>query len=230
MAIALQTMTRRIVLPGLALSACATQRSLEPAYVEARAPDGAPVSGYAWGGGPRGLLLVPGGHGLGLSWAPQAVRLAAAGFRVLAIDHRGYGRASAVPRDGSLVHLDVIGGLNCLGLQGARTLSVVGASWGGWAAGTAAVTRPDTIQKLVLLAHSPFKDPARLTGEKLFVVARDDPSSNGTPRLEAIRAQFEAAPEPKKLVVLEGSAHAQEIFRNAEGERLYAEMLGFLRG
>ena len=35
-------------------------------------------------------------------------------------------------------------------------------------------------------------------------------------------------PEPKKLLVLEGSAHAQFIFSTDQGARLMQEMLRFL--
>lgn len=48
------------------------------------------------------------------------------------------------------------------------------------------------------------------------------------PRLVRIRAQYEKAPEPKELVVLEGSAHAQYIFATDQGERLMREILRFL--
>jgi hypothetical protein len=46
-------------------------------------------------------------------------------------------------------------------------------------------------------------------GRKLFVTTRDDRSGEGTLRLTEIREQFERTPEPKHLVVLDGSAHAQ---------------------
>jgi len=61
----------------------------------------------------------------------------------------------------------------------------------------------------------------------LFIVARDDANEAG-PRLPAIRAQYEKAPEPKKLVILEGSAHAQYLFQTNQGERVMGEILRFL--
>ena len=51
---------------------------------------------------------------------------------------------------------------------------------------------------------------------------------NGVPRLIAIREQFERAPEPKELVVLEGSAHAQFLFQTDQADRLMREILRFL--
>jgi hypothetical protein len=50
----------------------------------------------------------------------------------------------------------------------------------------------------------------------------------GVPRLEMIREQYERAPAPKELIVLEGSAHAQFIFETDHGERLMREILRFL--
>ena len=47
-------------------------------------------------------------------------------------------------------------------------------------------------------------------------------------RLPEIRDQYERAPEPKQLVILEGSAHAQHIFNTDQGERLMREILRFL--
>ncbi|MDH3216854.1 MAG: hypothetical protein OEN01_11255 [Candidatus Krumholzibacteria bacterium] len=43
-----------------------------------------------------------------------------------------------------------------------------------------------------------------------------------------IREQYQRAPDPKELVVLEGSAHAQLIFETDEGEQLIREIVRFL--
>ena len=220
-------LTRRAVIAGLALSGCAAGR-IRAAALSFPAGDGVPVTGEAHGAGSRGVVLVPGGHGVGETWEVQAARLAAAGFRVLAMDYRGRGRADGTAPDDGKTHLDVIGAVQWLRTQGAERVAVVGASWGGWAAGTAAVAAPGLIDRLVLLAHSPFDHPERLGGRKLFVVAEDDRDGAGRPRLEAIRAQHDRAPPPKDLVVLEGAAHAQFLFLTRQGERLYAEMLRFL--
>lgn len=192
------------------------------------AADGAPLTGQVYGKGSHAVLLVPGGHGVGETWDLQAQRLARAGFRVLALDYRGRGRSPAIPPDDEKAHLDVTGAARRLKAEGARQISVVGASWGGWAAGTAAIAEPGLIDRLVLLAHSPFKEPARLGGRKLFIVGRDDSVGSGALRLKEIRAQYEAAPHPKKLVVLPSAAHAQFLFLTSHGEHLYREILGFL--
>ena len=79
----------------------------------------------------------------------------------------------------------------------------------------------------MLLAHSPINKPEQIKGRKLFILARDDSNDAGL-RLPRIRDQYERAMEPKELVILDGSAHAQFIFATDQGERLMAEILRFL--
>jgi len=50
-------------------------------------------------------------------------------------------------------------------------------------------------------------------------------TSRGCP---TIRAEYDKAPDPKELMILEGSAHAQFIFQTDQGERLMREILRFL--
>ena len=220
-------LTRRAVIAGLALSGCVAGR-VRADVLSFPAEDGVAVTGQAYGGGRSGVVLVPGGHGVGETWEVQAERLAGAGLRVLAMDYRGRGRAARAAPDDNKAHLDVLGAVRWLRLQGAERVAVVGASWGGWAAATAAVSAPELIDRLVLLAHSPFDHPERLGGRKLFVVAEGDRDGTGRPRLVTIREQHDRAPPPKELVVLDGAAHAQFLFLTRQSERLYAEMLRFL--
>ena len=79
----------------------------------------------------------------------------------------------------------------------------------------------------MLLAAS-VDQAERLTGRKLFILTRDDSSGGGVLRLPEIREQYELAPEPKELVILEGSAHAQFVFETDQGECLMREILRFL--
>jgi pimeloyl-ACP methyl ester carboxylesterase len=112
---------------------------------------------------------------------------------------------------------------------GAKTVSVVGASLGGGAAAQASVdARDGEIDRLVLLAHTPIAAPEKMKGRKLFIVSRGDLGSGDIPRLAGIRDQYDKAPGPKELIVLEGSAHAQFIFATPEGDRLMREILRFL--
>lgn len=207
----------------------------QPAHVSFPTQDGGLVHADLYGEGRRGVVLAPGGRFNKESWAKQARVLAKAGFRVLAIDFRGRGQSRGGTQtqapDGG-VSLDVLAALRYLRRTGAKTVSVVGASFGGGAAAEAStVAGPGEIDRLILLAHSPVERPERMKGRKLFILSRDDFSGeNKIPRLPGIRDQYERAPGPKELVILDGSAHAQFIFETEQGERLMGEILRFLSG
>ena len=192
--------------------------------------DGGVVHADVYGESEDAVVLAHGGRFNKKSWVPQARVLAEAGFRVVAIDFRGRGRSrggpgSTTPDDG--VHFDVLAAVHYLQENDAKTISVVGASFGGRAAARAAVAAPGAIDRLVLLA-TPVDQPDQLTGRKLFILTRDDFRGEGVLRLPEIREQYEHAPHPKELVILEGSAHAQFIFETKQGERLMQEILRFL--
>src|SRR5260370_4606390 len=55
--------------------------------------DGGVVSAGSYGAGEHGVVLAHGGRFNKGSWEKQAQALAAAGYRVLAIDFRGYGQS-----------------------------------------------------------------------------------------------------------------------------------------
>jgi dienelactone hydrolase len=104
----------------------------------------------------------------------------------------------------------------------------VGASLGGWAAADASIrSEPGEIDRLVFLGSSPTANAGKLKARSLFIVARDD-TSGGQPRLPGIRAQYENAPEPKELIIVDGSAHAQFLFQTDQGETVMREIIRFL--
>jgi alpha/beta superfamily hydrolase len=193
--------------------------------------DGGIVYADVYGAGQHGVVLAHGGRFTKKSWTEQAQTLAEAGFRVIAIDFRDRGKShgpqSTPGNEG--VHFDVLAAVRYLRETGATQVSVVGASFGGGAAAQAAVAAsPGQIDRLVLIAHSSIDHPEQMRGRKLFITARGDTTGSGTLRLPGIREQFEQATEPKELVILEGSAHAQYIFQTDQGPRLLHEIIRFL--
>jgi pimeloyl-ACP methyl ester carboxylesterase len=193
--------------------------------------DGGVVEADIYGHGARAVVLAHGGRFTKESWAKQAPVLVKAGFEVLAINFRGRGKShgpgGSDPSDEQL-EMDVIAAVRYLHAHGAKSVSIVGGSMGGTAAGDASIaSRPGEIDRLVLLGAAPDGPAEKLKSPVLFLVARDDTNGDG-PRLPGIKAQFDKAPEPKKLVVLEGSAHAQYLFQTDQGERVTREILEWL--
>jgi len=187
--------------------------------------DGGHVYADVYGEGAHGVALAHGGVFNKESWERQARALAAAGLRVVAIDFRGRGQSRGGPESsaGGGLRFDVLAAVRYLRETGAEVVSVVGASMGGGAAAEAAIeAAPGEIDRLVLLAHAAVGAPERIKGRKLFIASRGDQG------MARIRDQYERAQDPKELVLLDGSAHAQFIFETAEGERLMREILRFL--
>jgi len=193
--------------------------------------DGGLIQALVYGKGDRGVVLAHGGLFNKESWEKQARALADAGFRSIAIDFRGYGNSRG-PGQSDLysapVYWDVLAAVRYLEKTGAKHIFAVGASFGGGAAGDAVChARPGEIERAVLLAAAPDCPPEKLQGRKLFIVARDDANTAG-PRLPKIRTYYDKVPDPKKLIVLEGSAHAQFLFETDQGKRVLDEIIQFL--
>ena len=195
--------------------------------------DGGLIVADVYGEGERAVVLAHGGPFNKESWGKQARTLAAAGFRVLALDFRGYGKSKgpgdSQPMDAPL-HLDLLAAVRYLRTNGAQRVSIVGGSMGGGAAGDASIaSRHGEIDRVVFLGSSPNGPADKLKCASLFIVARDDASADG-PRLPGIREQYEKAPQPKELIILDGSAHAQYLFETDQSERVMREILRFLSG
>jgi pimeloyl-ACP methyl ester carboxylesterase len=193
--------------------------------------DGGLVYGDLYGKSERGVVLAHGGRFNKESWAKQARVIASAGFQVLGIDFRGHGQSRGPGQADPLsapLDRDVLAAVRYLRRAGATTVSVVGASMGGEAAANASIeSQPGEIDRVVLLAGWTSREPEKMQGRKLFIVARDDSNGDG-PRLPRIRANYERARGPKKLVILDGSAHAQFLFSTDQAERVMREILDFL--
>jgi len=213
---------RKLVLGALIM----TGLTAAPREVSFPTADGGVVWADLYGAGDRGVVLAHGAKFDKASWAKQAEVLAKAGFRVLAIDFRGYGRSRggdrSAPGSGEK-YQDVLAAVRYLRENGAAAVSVMGASMGGGAAANASIhARPGEIDRLILLAPVPVAEPGRISGRKLFAVSRGDGLA------PKVREQFEKAAEPKELMILDGSAHAQFLFETDQAERLMTKILEFL--
>lgn len=97
------------------------------------------------------VLLLHGFPGFWWSWRHQIPALAAAGYRVVAPDLRGYGGTDHPPRGYDLWTLagDAAGLVRALG---ARSAGVVGAGWGGAVGWSLAALQPGVVTRLAALA------------------------------------------------------------------------------
>jgi len=217
---------RQTTLLALAIATAAPAQS-----ISFPADDGGRVCADLYGQGTRAVVLAHGGRFNKESWRDQANALLSEGFRVLAIDFRGFGCSTGPGQadfDGAPFEKDVLAAVRYLKTHGAQAVSVVGGSFGGAAAGDASIkSAPGEIDRIVFLGASPNLPAEKLKSRALFIVARDDANGAG-PRLPGIRAQYEKAPGPKELIVLDGSAHAQFLFQTDQSARVMHEILRFL--
>lgn len=89
--------------------------------------DGGTIYANSYGYGAHAVVLGSNGCGAKESWEPQAQRLAAAGFKALAIDFRGQGQSHGGPQSrADDYHLDVLAAVRYLHLGSSR-VSVIGA-------------------------------------------------------------------------------------------------------
>jgi pimeloyl-ACP methyl ester carboxylesterase len=131
------------------------------------------------GSGPL-VLLVHGFPESWYSWRHQLPALAAAGYRAVALDVRGYGRSSK-PADLSAYRMLELVADNAAVVEalGERTAVVVGHDWGAAIAANSALVRPDVFRAVGLLSvpYTPRGGPrpsevfAAMGGDEEFYVS-----------------------------------------------------------
>jgi pimeloyl-ACP methyl ester carboxylesterase len=220
-----RSLTIRLVLLGSLMTAAvacggrSTSRELSFSTADGGTRGRRPLRGA---GGPDGVVLAHGAAFDKASWAPFATWLAGRGHQVLAIDFRGYGR-STPGTDSRALFEDVLGAVRYLHGRGVTRVAVLGASMGGGAAAEAAVRAAhDEIDRVILLSAVPISNPEHLQGPVLFIASEQEPM------VAQVTEQYRRAPEPKRLVLLPGAAHAQHIFATEQAERLRTTVAEFL--
>jgi len=222
----MKTPVKRLAMAlGLCALAFAAAAGQSPKDVSFPTADGGMVDADLYGQGTSGVVFAHGAIFNKQSWAPLAKRVAERGYRALAIDFRGYGKSRG-GNDTYGLDQDVLAAVRWLHAQGVQSVSVVGGSMGGGAAAQAATEIDRSqIDKLVLLSPVPIEHPEQLKAASiLYIASRDEKLAPD------IRKQYARAPEPKNLVLLDGSAHAQNIFATPQSEQLSETILQFLTG
>lgn len=201
------------------LAAASTQTPKDVTFSTA---DGGTVDADLYGNGTRGVVFAHGAIFNKQSWAPLAKQIATRGYRALAIDFRGYGKSHG-GKDANALDQDVLAAVRWLHSQGVKFVSVIGGSMGGGASAQAATeVKPGEIDKLILLSPVPIENPEKLRADQIVFIASRNESLAPT-----VRQQYERAPKPKKLIMINGSSHAQNIFATSQGKHLTDVILGF---
>ncbi|MFI9253005.1 alpha/beta hydrolase [Streptomyces sp. NPDC053069] len=105
------------------------------------------------------VLLVHGFPESWYSWRHQLPALAAAGYRAVAVDVRGYGRSSRPAAVDAYRMLDLVAdNVAVVEALGEESAVVVGHDWGATIAATSALTRPDVFRAVALLGV-PYSPP-----------------------------------------------------------------------
>ena len=188
--------------------------------------DGGLVCADLYGRGTRAVVLAHGGRFRKESWRDQAKALNSKGFRVLAIDFRGFGCSTGLGQadfDHAPFEKDVLAAVRYLEAHHAKSVWVVGGSFGGAVAGDASIRSSRVeIDRIVFLGAAPNLPADKLKSRSLFIIARDDANEGG------LRLPGYPRSEPKELIVLDGSAHARFLFQTDQRARVMGEILRFL--
>lgn len=176
------------------------------------APDGAgersEVGGAdvrTWGDGDHGVVLAHGAAFDAASWEDQATVIADAGATVVAVeDISPEGIAAAVEQ---------------LRADGAADVALVGGSAGADGILQLLSQEPDLADQVILL--SPNSTVQGLGDQpKLFVASEDESVADVSRELAA-----SAPGDDNEVLILPGSAHAQNIFDTDQGDRVLDAML-----
>ncbi len=220
---------RRLLLGALAVALVLglTRGAIADERVDITATDGVQLIGHLAGSAGPGIVF---GHMYPAdqtSWTAFATEMAAAGFRTLTFDFRGYGESGGT-KDVAAIDRDMEGAYRYMIGRKIRPIYLVGASMGGTAAlivaarvpvaGVATLSAPVAFQGLDAAAALPV-----LTGPKLFIAAADD-----RPAAAAVRELAAKTHDPKTIEVVPGSAHGTALLTGAEATVVKAALRAFL--
>jgi pimeloyl-ACP methyl ester carboxylesterase len=198
------------------------------------AADGVRLYGITSGAGSLGLVL---GHQVqsdSCEWYDMAKVFVARGYRVLAIDFRGFGLSPAATHGNPTgFAADIGGGAAELRRLGARRVIAIGSSMGGTAVVVAGATHAYHLAGVVSLSGAglfwginAIQAARHLTIPVRFLAARQD-----LPFADAARAMAKQAPsKDKALLILPGDTHGTSLLEDpGTATRARAFVFAFLR-
>jgi pimeloyl-ACP methyl ester carboxylesterase len=172
------------------------------------------------------VLLVHGFPETWYSWRHQLPAMAAAGYRAVAIDVRGYGRSSkprAIEAYRMLAHVaDNVAVVRALG---ATTATVIGHDWGSPIAATSALLRPDIFTAVGLLSV-PYTLRSSVRPTDAFALAGGDEEFYVSYFQQAGRAEAEMETDVRSWLrgfytgLSGNAAHGRNLFTIPHGGRM----------
>jgi DNA-binding PadR family transcriptional regulator/dienelactone hydrolase len=209
---------------GRALDGCTPKAG----DVSFRAADGIRLAGHVWGSGDVGVVLAHQSDGSVCEWRGYAARLARLGYRVLALDFRGYGESQSASflasnRQGG----DVAAAVRYLRGHGAKRVLLVGASLGGSAVIQAGANVRPHVDGVVAVSAADYlldapRSAARLTVPVLYVAGKLD----GELAREARHLYSLTPSRAKSILIADSGWHGTQLV--AESPVVRARIESFL--
>jgi len=170
---------RRITLAGAILAAAAF------AFAAQAAPAAKPQDRFTQNGdvkihyvvqgkGPL-VVMIHGFPDYWATWKPLMATLSAAGYRTAALDNRGYNLSGQPKGEAAYAMPNLVGDVAAvIAAEGQKNAVVVGHDWGAAIAWNVALTRPDLVNKLIILS---VPHPAGLAREMATNKAQQEGSN-----------------------------------------------------
>jgi len=188
-----------------------------------RAADGQPLEGITVGRGRVGLVL---GHMIGsdsCEWYDMAKVFARRGYRVLAIDFRGFGLSPPpVHHDQTALWADIGGAAAEVRLLGAKRVVAIGSSMGGTALVVAGARPAYHLSGIISISGAgdfygmdALAASRQVTIPAFFMAAHDDGSFPANARAMERRAQS----KHKALLILPGGTHGTPLLTEPDTAR-----------
>lgn len=204
--------------------------SAQPAFepVQFKTPDGLTLEGRFYAGGlKKGVVCAHMFPADQTSYEALAKDLARKGYPVLTFNFRGYGNSEG-SKDISRIALDMNTAVRFMA-ERVTCMVLIGASMGGTASilegnhpkvqGVVTLSAPAAFQGLDARSKvSELKPP------KLFVAAKGDASA-----YDSAKYFFAHAPEPKEILLVEGSAHGTKLLEGPTAALIERRLFEFLR-
>lgn len=175
-----------------------------PAGASATATVTAGEGNLTWGDGAYGVVLAHGAAFDAASWENQATAIADQGATVVAVQDIGAESIAAAVAD--------------LRAGGIAEVALVGGSAGADAILQLVSGQPDLADQLVLLSPDTVVEHLG-SAPKLFIASKDEPGADIPQKLA------DANPEGTEILLVPGSAHAQNVFDTDQGDTVLAAML-----